>query len=762
MDINANNETASLAASSGHPARAIKKRKLESVETVQIAKRMRKYKAGRLALLLSIPMDVIFEIFGHLHPHDLLRLARTSRELRGILMHRSSVTVWRAAISNVPGLPGPRPGMNEPQWTDFVFNTTCQVCSKVARKIDWALFVRICSKCAGPTQALGMRVSGLGCFPKTDVLLQDVAPSRRDYTRHANLVFFRPYIMDIVTRYLALETEEAKEAFISEQTQLVKDLKQHSILCEAWSRGIADNRSQELTARKDHRYNAIVDRLTALGWGFEITSLESRDDLRTHKLVKGTNPLTDRGWLSIKVELVQYMEAMKTKRIAKERAALILVRKGVANNVLRNYKRSQLPWTEVMPSAGDFHRLTQIEDILNHPTEIGVDEKSFDVLLPEFPAMFATWRERLETEMVALFRKRNRTDSSSKSDQEVSDTLRLATTVFHCNSCGSGSALPLFWPRVLGHRCLTGSSLSSMPYFLSLLSNGLSDDRTLWHTSSLMMHKRAPSVIRLLVALCGKDPDVTTVEEMDASSARFACHHCALRKVADVDPSAEAGPSSRPGQKQIVLGPSAQTVAPSSHSIAEVRAFDWRNALKHDLKEHSAFEGAWYRLDDADSAVARSLEVEVTELAVITIDGTDPSETESIATVSQLPRSLWCCAHCIDVNGIPESRTMEETELTYHLTQEHDITHDLVLNEDYYCNLACPEVPGIDNQRPRLRITMPPGPPTRALQSWERCDIDPGLFWPSFLDTFYSDDEAEMMRDIYGSDWDEDEDDFYF
>jgi len=45
------------------------------------------------------------QIFGHLRPYDILRLSRTTKALRGILMQRSATSVWKDARSNIEGLP---------------------------------------------------------------------------------------------------------------------------------------------------------------------------------------------------------------------------------------------------------------------------------------------------------------------------------------------------------------------------------------------------------------------------------------------------------------------------------------------------------------------------------------------------------------------------------------------------------------------------------------------------------------------------------
>lgn len=106
---------------------------------------------GKLGLLervtKDVPMDVIievhkifcavacatlilshvFQIFGHLDPGDLLHLARTSRDLRDILMSKSSEGIWRAARRNVEGLPPLPSDLNEPQYAHLLFEPYCHV-----------------------------------------------------------------------------------------------------------------------------------------------------------------------------------------------------------------------------------------------------------------------------------------------------------------------------------------------------------------------------------------------------------------------------------------------------------------------------------------------------------------------------------------------------------------------------------------------------------------------------------------------------------
>jgi hypothetical protein len=60
---------------------------------------------------------------------DLLNLARTTKDLRRILMSRASKSVWKEAFSNVSpaGLPDCPPDLNEPQYAELAFGRNCTV-----------------------------------------------------------------------------------------------------------------------------------------------------------------------------------------------------------------------------------------------------------------------------------------------------------------------------------------------------------------------------------------------------------------------------------------------------------------------------------------------------------------------------------------------------------------------------------------------------------------------------------------------------------
>ncbi|KAE9395466.1 hypothetical protein BT96DRAFT_756006, partial [Gymnopus androsaceus JB14] len=74
-----------------------------------------------------IPLDVVFEVFTHLDPIDLLSLSRVSKLLQNTLMSKTSSSIWRAACSNMPSLPPIPEHFSEPQYAHFILSEYCDV-----------------------------------------------------------------------------------------------------------------------------------------------------------------------------------------------------------------------------------------------------------------------------------------------------------------------------------------------------------------------------------------------------------------------------------------------------------------------------------------------------------------------------------------------------------------------------------------------------------------------------------------------------------
>ncbi|KAJ7610829.1 hypothetical protein FB45DRAFT_1037725 [Roridomyces roridus] len=698
----------SEAASSSKPraTRASSKRKAEATTTVDAPAPKRTKitkKKGSLQRLLDISLDVLFEILGHLQPLDVLRLGRVSKEFRRLLFHKSSISIWKSGLANVPGLPPCPPSMTEPQWVSLVFDQTCQVCFKIARKVDWRLFIRICTKCTKPSLVPVEYIYGLTTTPEP-VLLAQLVLTRTESNRTWKHVSFSPEFTRVKALYEAISNREEQAKFVQERKDIVKDLKARALLCEEWTRSITDNRSEELADLKEERFKAISAKLTDLGWGDELEELLPCDSLRFHKSVKQPTRLTDRTWNAIKPDLIKYMEQMKVERLARELVVIIVKRKDIAGKVLCAYKRSQLPWNEVMPTAADFCLFPEIAKIVQSPLEVVVNEQTFEQLSDSFPIM--------------------------------GNGLFLG---------GSIPLQPLYWPRVLEHGCMTQDS-SLWSYMKRSVP---------WRADVLSVDEFTKEVVEKIVAASGLDPKTATVEEMDAADVRLACHLCATRTSAAF--TSEAGPATVNGfsWRNAVLhegdnhhrNPTAWHKLDAEETEA-VRAMEKvvlekaRIAATQDTEDVPMHDAP---AEDGGNADERKEQEQA------------PLEDESSILPASNPEVAWCCAHCLET---PQGRgkPMILDAILGHLSVRHDTKlGSAVLNKDFYRSPAAPELYTEDHfPAPSLDVAVLPKQPQIAPREVPRYPNNPNTGLRSYFeDMFGGYDSYSDSEDGHYGDYDD-------
>ncbi|KIM88893.1 hypothetical protein PILCRDRAFT_813893 [Piloderma croceum F 1598] len=683
-----------LNVASGHTAedsrRLKKKRKMESTVSanaaikVQPKKRAKgKGKAGKLEGLMLLPMDVLFEIFGHLRPLDILHLARTTKQFRSVLMHKSAISVWKAARANVPGFPDCFPGMNEAQFANLAFDQHCHVClAPNIRSVDWVLRVRLCPKCTKTSYVDVASVSLLYEHEECDDECEYLAPAR-DTTRSRRVAFVHE-LNSIKEHWRTLTDDKARTAYRRERNAYNAVIEQHASTCYLWFKTQQLDRVQELEQARQDRKKAVIEKLEDLGWGSEIQKMPKDVDLGGHRLVKQPTRLTERIWKNIQPEMVKYMEEMKTNRLDRERKALIVARKFPAINILCEYKKSLLPWTEsIMPEPVDFCNFAPVKAVLELPSDVEVDESSFIGIFLLLPSLFADWRVDIEKQMLKGFGRmvknsqratrdlaflgpfrafiREDTESvdedSSDEDTELAENIALATTVFKCHDCsfsnwatywdssddeddeaigpfafsqGSAAREPLFYPHVMGHACLTRKiDFSCDRSDPSIFLDQVDRTRMSWSCKKLEVSKRAKTMMEAIVDRCGLEPLVATANEMDNQDTLLGCPLCA-------------------------------NWTDSTSNDAKIPVFGWRAALKHHAQRHFHQESIpWIKLSEDQAESAR--------------------QTEE-AVQGQL-NSRLSCTHCLDRPS--EQKPMALAIMIQHLLSKHDIPQPR-LNIDYY------------------------------------------------------------------------------
>ncbi|KAI5995363.1 hypothetical protein EDC04DRAFT_2802323 [Pisolithus marmoratus] len=673
---------------------------------------------GRLASLMEMPMDILFEIFGHLNPLDVLRLARTTKEFRRVLMHRSSRSVWIAARNNLPDLPDCPPYMSEPQFANLVFDTHCHEClAPNTRSVDWCLARRICTKCSKDC----MVDEGYGYTIESAYL---AVPSK--YGKRARPCYYKKDFEEFHRKTASLIDPKKREEFVAGCKARVIEMNKHGALLEAWAFRQASARSTELEQLRSARRQAIIEELAKLGWGPEIEQIPPFDDLGSHRLVKQPTRLTPRIWTNIKPEMIKHMEDLRARRLQRERKALVLSRKQLAVSILRTYKLERLPFTNIMPEPMDFCTFPEVSAIIELPTETEVTEASFADVVSQLDELILQWRTRVHDSFIDKFKDvlvsklQQTTDAATDiginaeanasasidvkgkgkakaieppppDKSELVKVLSLASTVLRCDHCTSSSfwmniyddgfsssrysasSIPLFYPKVMGHRCLTKGRGQEDPMTPPEPISELRYDprlRMRWTCTPLRIDKPAEEIVSNIIVACNLNPLTTTAAEMDTLDPKLACLNC-------------------PQWDRVIK------------DSCKASVFGWRAALVHSVQRHPGVRGIKWKLLDEDHVKDIENVDAYSEPSLIANFMSAVLGTSLHSSTNE--DSIWLCAHCMD---LPEEKDpMVLSKVKSHLSIVHEIEEPQE-NQDYYQDYEAPQ--GRRNiYTPNLKITLP-------------------------------------------------------
>ncbi|EIW87303.1 hypothetical protein CONPUDRAFT_161873 [Coniophora puteana RWD-64-598 SS2] len=634
----------------------------------QVKKKSRMGLKAGLKLLPSMPLDILFEIFGRLMPIDLLHLARTTKPFRRVLMHRSSVSVWVEVLANVPDLPLCPDDIPQPEYANLVFDTHCHGCFKPnIRNVYWRLRVRYCSACARKYLEplddrfrfkYGPKIAR--CLPHEEVL------SLRDQS--CCLIVDREAVVAALEK---LGPEERSE-YRRQQKERADARGAHASVLEEWATNQIKNREIELDILREQRREAIAAKLDLLGWSDEIVALPDRFEaklwdvvvLDDHPHVKQAKPLTDRIWANIESDMIKYMEIMKQYRLGKERRALIQRRRTAALEAYCDHQRYNTVYAHLWPAAADYLLWDRIEALIEQPSDDELPADVFKEALRDIDDWMPHWCNRRIADAMASC-------DTYNIDYwcYVDESSEWATTVFSCKNRihslhdhGVSDAVPpatlMWWPEYMHHHC---NRMKVLPPWEFHKHEGISlgegyYPRTVqkpWSAEHLQPEEKARKVVLNILRTCGYSAQTTT-EFMDEKDPRLVCLKCSFGGRCD-------------GDRQVV-------------------ARGWRDSVNHCMTKHWGDATVqWEKISDEDAEVLRRSEVWL-------------KEQDDLAPV-------WRCALCHDKKGEPLSTSKEA--LFNHLSERHSISRlDAEWNINYLRNPGTPPVqPKPTKCRPKAGTT---------------------------------------------------------
>ncbi|KAG1893586.1 uncharacterized protein F5891DRAFT_1176386 [Suillus fuscotomentosus] len=430
IKITANNGWEHVFARGGIKSRFTKTTTVDASHATEFLKNYRpRARKQSLEVLISLPLDILFEIFGRLLPLDLLHLSRTTKALRSVLMHRSSTTVWMAARSNVKGMPACADDMSEPAHASLAFDMHCHNCLRPnVRNIDWNLRVRYCQK----------------CFKERTEIVDDKFKKTYGLKLHhcLSLSMTQNHRESLVDELSKLGPEE-RSVLRGLKRDAVLVRKEHAVLCTKWMEGEQQSRWKELDHLRSLRHDAILEKLIELGWEEDVNKLPDRHTARIYKLthfedlplVKQPKPLTDHIWQNIQHKMVEFMGQMREFRILQERKQQIRERQSLL-------------------------AMIYIRDIVELPAHLTVTAEDFQPVREELFKLVDTWKRCNGHDLRSDLLWRLEIHPPCWLDRLSVQCERLAVAVFTCtgwlcDDIPEPNDLPryMYFPEYLHHRC---------------------------------------------------------------------------------------------------------------------------------------------------------------------------------------------------------------------------------------------------------------------------------------------------------------------
>ncbi|THU81852.1 hypothetical protein K435DRAFT_872896 [Dendrothele bispora CBS 962.96] len=487
---------------------------------------------GKLGLLnyhkiaTEIPLDVIFEIFSYLEPLDILRLSRTSRDLRNLLTTRSSECVWRSARLNIEGLPPLPPDLNEIRYANLMFDTTCQVCGRTCNNIYWECRIRCCKKCIP---------NPLGLLPIDELHLNN-SPMILSVIDIPIIMGYVPKVyirrrkqpVALPSAFLSLSNDYSQNVKVPNEKgdQIIDDEKlaawkltmktkqnehqNYTRLCENWQRDQRINRFHELRELRAQRRTQIQARLTELGYDPDLKRAMLFANHEVVILVEQSKLLTDREWSRIGPKLITLLKPYKDRRLEDEKSAALRLRYTTLKDLYDNYISEHNLKESGYPPFGDFIESHICRDIIyDTPYDQTLPEDAFNEDFKKIPEFIDDWKEHKKQQLIQLVQK--------ELPGATMDSLSLAKTIFICGDCRNH----LWYPGILQHSCLSQTSgyQKYTPSNLDLYHNFNPFDQfndVPWGkrpgSSGIHFSKADSQDICDLLKMCELDPNTITLE----------------------------------------------------------------------------------------------------------------------------------------------------------------------------------------------------------------------------------------------------------
>ncbi|KAI0062068.1 hypothetical protein BV25DRAFT_1838588 [Artomyces pyxidatus] len=345
---------------------------------------------GKLKVIFSMPLDIILEIFSHLLPMDLLSLARTSKDLRNLLMSRKMASMWKSAR-----LLGPGPAVPDPPQRRVGASLVSAALGRfnlysvsASTRIHYTSFTWLSKECGAKNKSYGIdfvlrrRVCSKCVKEKWIQLWTSHLASWYNGFRSQAGYYWRPDLYAISARLAALRSKPKELAvYRAARVQFVKSAQEVSWLIrprkhatsnssietrssyEDWEASVIRFQQEEAAERAEKRYREVRKRLLANGFKDVDIEIAYRDGTLSVRDAE----LTDLGWNRTRSKVEGLVKEARVERIERGHRTIVTRRTRKAEGLHHAALQKCLPvqWF-YMPSADALRDLPCFKVLIEH------------------------------------------------------------------------------------------------------------------------------------------------------------------------------------------------------------------------------------------------------------------------------------------------------------------------------------------------------------------------------------------------------------
>ncbi|KLO19567.1 hypothetical protein SCHPADRAFT_898845 [Schizopora paradoxa] len=355
---------------------------------------------GKLRRFLDAPLEIFCEILEHLHPLDLLNLARSSRTLHEFIISRRMGGVWQSCLGaqGVPQLPHDVP-INEPQLASMLFENACQACGTVStiKIYHDQLLVRLCKSCLSYNVESGRKIaSAYGKEVENDSGIYRLLP------RLGRDKYLISDFKDVIESYLATRPDsEERLNFVKKRMIMNTATVEYNTALSHWRSNNYISKHVEANAACKERKESILAKLSELGYTMDeiefCGSIGPDVSTRLDAIMWQPRKLTDRIWKSVSKELLGYMEDARRKlRRQNKKDALLSAFKSFCATYKQGHQGSGPTY-----NFGELLEFPSVKAALNDQSTTNIPDTVIPELEMKLPALCEGRAEMLRAECLA-------------------------------------------------------------------------------------------------------------------------------------------------------------------------------------------------------------------------------------------------------------------------------------------------------------------------------------------------------------------------